>query len=406
MLLISPFHNQSGFDFIHSMHSLIYLLIEFLDELVFGVGEVALPLIRDDLNLTYTQIGLLLSLPGIIAAFIEPFIGVLGDVWRRRLLILGGCLVFTVSLFLTSLSASFLLLLISFVLFNPASGAFVNLSQANLMDSDTNRHQQNMARWTLAGSVGVLTGPLLLGLFVYLGLGWRGTYALLASISTLCLLAAWKYLPADKDSRSSFPSMRIVFDGFHAAFSALKRKEVWRWLLLLEFADLMLDVLFSFLALYFVDVGHVTTTQAGIAVIVWLAMGLVTDFLFISIVDRQKDTIQFLRRTAFVELFAFAGFLLIPGFTFKLIFVILVNLFNTGWYPILQGRLYSSLPGQSASIMAIGAVTTPIAKFFPLVIGLLADQFGLQTAMWLLILGPIALLVGLPREKMTAISES
>ena len=377
---------------------MIYLLIEFLDELVFGVGEVALPLIRDDLRLTYTQIGLLLSAPGILAAFIEPFIGILGDVWRRRALILAGGLLFTVSLFLTSASYSFILLISSFILFNPSSGAFVNLSQANLMDSDSNRHEQNMARWTFAGSLGVLTGPILLGLFVYLGLGWRGTYALLASFSTFCLLAAWRLLPPDKDSSPSFPSFNVVFDGFRAAFAALKRKEVWRWLILLEFADLMLDVLFSFLALYFVDVGRVTQTQAGIAVTVWLAMGLITDFLFIPFVDRQKDTIQFLRRTALVELFAFAGFLLVPGFIPKLIFVILVNLFNTGWYSILQGRLYSSLPGQSASIMAIGAVTDPLVKLLPLLLGFLADQFGLGVAMWLLILGPVALLVGLPRD--------
>ncbi len=378
--------------------TLIYLLIEYLDELVFGVGEVAWPLFRDDLHLTYTQIGLLLSVPGIVAAFIEPFIGVLGDVWRRRVLILLGGSLFTISLFLTSASYSFILLLSSFVLFFPSSGAFVSLSQANLMDSDTNRHEQNMARWTFAGSLGVLSGPLLLGLFIYFGLGWRGTYTFLASFSTLCLLIAWKFLPPDKDSSPSFPSMKIVYEGFRAAFSALKRIEVWRWLLLLEFADLMLDVLFSFLALYLVDVGRATQTQAGTAVTVWLAMGLVTDFLFIPIVDRQKDTIKFLRRTALVELIAFTGFLLIPGFIPKLIFVILVNLFNTGWYSILQGRLYSSLPGQSTSIMAIGAVTTPIAKFFPLAIGFLADQFGLQTAMWLLILGPLALLIGLPKN--------
>ncbi|HQU34995.1 MAG TPA: MFS transporter [Anaerolineales bacterium] len=377
---------------------MIYLLIEFLDELVFGVGEVALPLIRDELRLTYTQIGLLLSAPGILAAFIEPFIGILGDVWRRRALILAGGLLFTVSLFLTSASYSFILLISSFILFNPSSGAFVNLSQANLMDSYSNRHEQNMARWTFAGSLGVLTGPILLGLFVYLGFGWRGTYALLASFSTFCLLAAWRLLPPDKDSSPSFPSFNVVFDGFRAAFAALKRKEVWRWLILLEFADLMLDVLFSFLALYFVDVGRVTQTQAGIAVTVWLAMGLITDFLFIPFVDRQKDTIQFLRRTALVELFAFAGFLLVPGFIPKLIFVILVNLFNTGWYSILQGRLYSSLPGQSASIMAIGAVTDPLVKLLPLLLGFLADQFGLGVAMWLLILGPVALLVGLPRD--------
>src|ERR1041384_1925776 len=150
---------------------MIYLLIEFIDEFVFGVGETAWPFFRDDLHLTYTQIGLLLSLPGIIAAFIEPFIGVLGDVWKRRVLILGGGILFTLSLFMTSASYSFVLLLASFILFFPSSGAFVSLSQANLMDSDTTRHEPNMARWTLAGSLGVLSGPLLLGLFVSFGWG-------------------------------------------------------------------------------------------------------------------------------------------------------------------------------------------------------------------------------------------
>jgi len=319
-------------------------------------------------------------------------------VWKRRALIITGGILFTLSLFMTSISFSFIFLLSSFILFFPSSVAFVSLSQANLMDSDTARHEQNMARWTFAGSLGVLAGPLLLGLFVYFGLEWRGTYAFLASFSTLCLLAALIYLPPDRVPSSSFPSLRVVVDGFRAAFSALKRADVWRWLLLLEFADLMMDVLFSYLALYFVDVAHVTEAQAGIAVTVWLAMGLVTDLLFIPFIDRQQDPIKFLRATALMELLTFAGFLLIPGFIFKLVFVILVNLFNTGWYPILQGRLYSSLPGQSASIMAIGSVTAPVSKFFPFLIGFLADQFGLQTAMWILLLGPIALIIGLPRH--------
>src|SRR5215216_5105407 len=293
------------------MH-LIYLFIEFVDELVFGVGEVALPLIRDDIHLNYTQIGLLLSLPGIIGALIEPFIGVLGDVWKRRLLIITGGILFTLSLFMTSTSYSFLFLLFSFTLFFPSSGAFVSLSQANLMDADTARHEQNMARWTFAGSLGVLMGPLLLGLFVYFGLGWRGAYAALASFSTLCLLVALRYVPRDKFSTPSVPSVTVVFDGFRAALSTLKRVDVWRWLILLEFADLMMDVLFSYLALYFVDIARATEAQAGVAVTVWLAMGLITDFLFIPFIDRQKDSIRFLRTTALMELLAFAVFLLMP----------------------------------------------------------------------------------------------
>jgi FSR family fosmidomycin resistance protein-like MFS transporter len=376
----------------------IYLLIEFIDELVFGVGEAAWPLFRTDLHLTYTQIGLLLSLPGILSAFIEPFLGILGDVWKRRLLIIGGGIFFTLSLVLTAVSKSFLPLLISFILFYPASGAFVSLSQASLMDSDPKRHEQNMARWTSAGSLGNVLGPLFLGGFVYFGLGWRGTYAFLASFSTFCLLAALRLIPRDRDSASHLPSFASVFDGFRAAFATLKRGEVWRWLLLLEFSDLMMDVFLGFLALYFVDVVKVTQAQAGLAITIWLALGMLTDFLFIPFIDRQPDSLKFMRRTAMLEIFAVSIFLLIPGFIPKLVAIVFVNILNTGWYPILKGRLYSALPGQSASIMAIEAVTTPLAKLFPLLVGLLADQFGLGVAIWLLLLGPIALMIGIPRQ--------
>lgn len=378
----------------------MYFLIEFLDELVFGIGETAWPFLRTDLHLTYTQIGLLLSLPGIIAAFIEPFLGILGDVWKRRVLIIGGGIFFTFSLALTAISKNFLPLLISFIIFFPASGAFVSLSQATLMDSAPDRHAQNMARWTFAGSLGNVLGPILLGLFVYFGLGWRGTYAMLASISALCLLAAFRLVPHDDSSISHLPGFASVFDGFRAAFSALKRKEVMRWLLLLEFSDLMLDVFLSFLALYFVDVAHATNTQAGIAVTLWLALGMLTDFIFIPFIDRQPDSMKFLRRTAALELLAFSAFLLVPGFILKLIAIVFVNILNTGWYPILKGSLYSALPGQSASIMAIEAVTTPVAKLLPLFVGLLADKFGLGIAIWLLLLGPLALMIGLPRKNL------
>lgn len=376
----------------------IFLLIEYLDELVFGVGETAWPLLRDDFFLTYTQVGLLLSLPGLVASFIEPFLGILGDVWKRRLLILGGGVFFSFSLALTALSRNFLPLLISFMIFNPSSGAFVTLSQATLMDSAPERREANMARWTFAGSLGIVTGPILLGLFVYFGLGWRGTYAFLALFASLCLLAAFRFVPnAGRVATSQF-SIRDLLGGFRAVLASLRRLQVWRWLVLLEFSDLMLDVLLSFLALYFVDVVHVEQIQAGMAVGVWLMLGMVTDFLFIPIIDRRIDSLKYLRSSAWLALGFFSAFLITPGFVPKLILVALVNLCNTGWYPILQGRLYAALPGQSASLMAIGSVTAPLARILPLLIGVLADRYGLGFAMWLLLLGPLALIIGLPRQ--------
>ncbi|MBN2394496.1 MAG: hypothetical protein JXR84_27430 [Anaerolineae bacterium] len=80
-------------------------------------------------------------------------------------------MVFSLSLLLTGLIQGFPLLLLSFVLFYPASGAFVSLSQATLMDADPARHEHNMARWTFAGSLGVVAGPLALSAVVALGVG-------------------------------------------------------------------------------------------------------------------------------------------------------------------------------------------------------------------------------------------
>jgi MFS transporter, FSR family, fosmidomycin resistance protein len=374
----------------------IFLIIEFIDELIFGVTDAAWPLIRTDLNLNYIQIGLALSLPGIIGNIIEPFLGILGDVWKLRVLILGGGIFFTLACLLTAISHNFIFLLISIVLFNPASGAFVSLSQATLMDLQPSRHEHNMARWTFAGSVGVVLGPLLLACAAYIGLGWRGVYLVLAGLALLVLTGAWHLLPYPSTKRMRLPKLSSVWDGFRDGFDALKRGAVLRWLVLLEFSDLMLDVLYGYLALYFVDVGGLSPSKAALAVAVWTGFGLVGDFLLIPLLEKVRG-LNYLRISVIAELILYPAFLLIPNPWGKLILAGLLGLFNSGWYAILQGNLYSSMPGKSGTVMALGNIVGFFGKFIPFGIGLAAAKFGLGPAMWLLLAGPIALLFGLPK---------
>ena len=142
-----------------------------------------------DLDLTYVQIGLLLSLPGIVSSFVEPFIGILGDVGYRRLLVLGGGVAFAVALGLVSMSQGFIVLLIAWVVFYPASGAFVSLSQASLMDSAPSRREQNMVRWEFVGWVGYALGPLALMAAIAVGLGWRIAFLSMAAITVPAIIA-------------------------------------------------------------------------------------------------------------------------------------------------------------------------------------------------------------------------
>jgi MFS transporter, FSR family, fosmidomycin resistance protein len=377
--------------------NLIYLVIEFLDELVFGVSAAATPLIRDDLILSYAQIGLLLSIPGLIANFIEPFMFILGDVWKRRVILLAGGVLFALSLALTSVSNSFLVLLISFIIFFPASGMFVSLSQANLMDLEPSRHEQNMARWTFAGSLGVVAGPLLLSIMLTFGLDWRLAFGFLAALAFLVLLIAWSRVPADKISADPFPQLALVIDGLRETFKALRSRDVLRWLALLEFSNLMLDVFYGFLPLYFVDVAGFTPVEAAASVAVWTGVGLLGDFLLIPLLERVKG-LDYLRWSVLIELVLFPAFLLVSIPWLKLVIVGAMGFFNAGWYAILKASMFSAMPGKSGIAQALDNVSGMFGTLLPLGIGLAAQASGLGAAMWLLLAGPLALLFGLPRR--------
>ena len=69
---------------------------------------------------------------------------------------------FTAALGLVSISQGIVVLLLALIVFYPAGGAFVSLSQVSLMDTDPSRREQNMVRWEFAGSVGNVVGPLAL----------------------------------------------------------------------------------------------------------------------------------------------------------------------------------------------------------------------------------------------------
>jgi FSR family fosmidomycin resistance protein-like MFS transporter len=382
---------------------LTLLAIEFLDEFVFGAREAAWPLIRTELGLSYGQIGLLLTIPNLVSGLVEPVIGILGDLGRRRWLILGGGLVFAVALLLAAISGSFFPLLFSFALLYPASGAFVTLSQATLMDSAPERREHNMARWTFAGSIGVVAGPIALGAALALDRGWRELFLLFAALS-LALVAAAQRLPFGRPQASPREGENSLEQtgwlhfkaGLAEALTALRRREVLRWLALLEFSDLMLDVLLGFLALYFVDVVGATPAQAGLAVAVWTGVGLVGDLLLIPLLERVAG-LRYLCWSAALELILFPAFLLAPHNWVKILLLGALGLFNAGWYAILQAQLYTAMPGRSGTVMAVGNLFGLVGRLLPLGLGLVAELFDLRTAMWLLVIAPVALLVGLPR---------
>jgi FSR family fosmidomycin resistance protein-like MFS transporter len=377
----------------------LFLAIEALDEIIDGVMGAAYPLIRHDLDLSYVQVGLLLTIPNTVSSVIEPVFGVLGDFGTRKLLILGGGIGFAIALVLIALSHHFWSLLAALVLFYPASGAFVSLSQATLMDLDPNRHESNMARWALAGSVGNAIAPLVLAGAIALKQGWRNVFLILAAL-TLCLIGLmWKSpIEGAKESTPADMPDYSIQKSIHHVIYALKRRNVLRWLILLQSSDLMLDVLRGFLALYFVDVVGTSDTQASFAFSIWLGFGLLGDLLLIPLLGRMRG-IEYLRLSVFLVLCLYPAFLVIPNITIKIVILGTLGFLNAGWYSILQGQLYTAMLGQSGTVMTLNNLASLVGGFMPLALGWLAHKYGLQPTMWLFLAAPIILLIGLFHER-------
>ena len=70
-----------------------------------------------------------------------------------------------------------------------------------------------------------------------------------------------------------------------------------------------------------------------------------------------------------------------------------MGFFNAGWNSILQGQLYTAMPGQSGTVITLNNLFGLFGGLMPLFMGFVAQNYGLQNTMWLLIATPVILLI-------------
>ncbi len=382
--------------------TVLFLLIEFFDELNYSVGNAALPALRTDLGLTYVQVGLLLGVPGIINTFIEPVLMLLGDTRFRKHIMLGGGVAIAISLIVIATTRSFALALVGFIIAYPASGAFVSLSQATLMDLNPTREPQMMARWTLSGSLANLIGPLILAAGFALGLGWRWAYLGLALMCLALVGMTWlRHIPMQ--SRQS-PTPQAEHAGkslVHGLWEALRNPSLMRWMILLQFSDLLLDVLTGYLALYFTDVIGLSVVQASVMMSVLMGAGLISNIVLIPLLEKYPGR-TLVRVSAGVSGVLYAAWLLTPWLWAKIGLIVLIKLVTLGWYEVLQGEAFGEVPGRSGTVMAINSIIGVLGGGVAFLIGWVAARAGLQAALWILLAGPVSLVIFIPRHRPAA----
>jgi MFS transporter, FSR family, fosmidomycin resistance protein len=270
-----------------------------------------------------------------------------------------------------------------------------------------------MARWTLAGSIGNLLGPLCVAGGFALALGWRWIFLALDIFAlALVLLVLWgwqsqrRQLPQHPkpeyqlhatQEKSAKPIRRysIIWKNLG---EALRSPGLLRWIILLQLSDMLLDILTGYTPLYLTDVVRVTPTQASLLLSVLMLASLATDALVIPLLERIPGRL-IVRLSAAISVPLYAALLLAPWPMVKIGLLIVLRFSTLGWYSVLQGEAYASLPGRSGTVMALSSVSSLLGGGIAWLVGWVASLAGLPAGMWLLILGPASLVAFVPRQE-------
>jgi MFS transporter, FSR family, fosmidomycin resistance protein len=177
---------------------------------------------------------------------------------------------------------------------------------------------------------------------------------------------------------------------------AIRNRKLLRWLALLEMSDLLLDVFTGYAALYLADVAGFTPTQTGLAIGALMLASLASDLALIPLLERVPGR-TVVRVSASASIFIYTAWLLVPWPLAKLALLAAVRFSTIGWYQVLQGEAYAADPGRSGTVMALTSAAGLLGGGLVWLVGWTASQAGLPAAMGLLLLGPLSLVLFVPK---------
>ena len=377
----------------------ILLSMGMLDELITGIPVVALPLLRDRLNLDYVQIGFLFTAAAISGMLVEPFINLASDRASKRPWILGGLLLLAISFALIGSLTNYALLMMAFIISYPAGGAAVDLSQAVLIDAAPDEAARTMTRWTLLSSIGDFLAPLVVAAFAVIHLGWT---ALCWLAATLWLVPAFWLAVLPFPARATSSQINEDDDTITIRASlheALRDPQLVRWAVLSIIPSMLDEVFLSFVVLYLGDVLHVSETMIALIVTLQMLSSLAGLFWLESLLKRHQYSAVFLLVCS--SLFTLVGVLLllcVHVLWLVVLALLVISIGCAGWYPLAKAEAYTRKPASSGMVRVIIGLGEPLITALPGAIGVISANFGILAGLGILGLAPVLMLLLLPRR--------
>ena len=348
---------------------------------------LAAPDIQVSFGLSYTTVsGLVLVAPLVVGLLLEPPLYLLADRYPRRWFVCGGLLAMGLALIIAGLATSVWVFALAMAGWYVGSGCGVGLSQATLIDSDPERGERLMTRWTLLGSIGDLAAPLLVAGLAWLAIGWRGAFVIGGALVVLwSLVMRAQSFPGDARAGDPGEDMAVV-----SLRSALRNRRLIVWLFGCWLCELMDEILVVFASLHLRDeLGVGPATQALVlgCFTVWSMLGLALVERYLS----RHDPLRVLQVAAAACALTYLLWLTTTSIAASATLLFVVGLTCAPLYPIAMAQAYRALPGASGTVHAVGNVFMPATVVLTLGLGWLADHIGLAFTLMVLVLQPLGL---------------
>jgi MFS family permease len=347
------------------------------------------PYFKDELGLNNAQVGLLGGIPALTWAIAGISVGYLSDrVDRRKPLLIGAILTFTLFSALSGLVGGLASLLLFRALMGAAEGAVLPLSQPLMLHSSTPRRRglnMGLVQGSSAGLLGGVLGPIVT-VWIAESFGWRAAfYATVIPGLVMACLVLWLV----RDLRVRHPATvavddETVLEGAASGWGAvLRQRNILICLAIAVFFLTWFLTTQTFTPLYLVEVkgfgpGDVGFVLSGIG-IAWVLWGALVP----GISDRigRKPTMIVFSAVAAVSPLAIMvidG----PGLLFGALVLTYTGL---GCFTLFMATIPAETVPRAAMATALGlimGVGEVVGGFVaPALAGQLSDVFGLGAAM-------------------------
>ncbi|WP_174021887.1 MFS transporter (plasmid) [Agrobacterium fabrum] len=333
-----------------------------------------LPLISADLGVSEGTAGLMVTIPGFLAAIAAPMtLGFAARFDRKRVLV-ALLMLLVVSNAIVATAQSFAALMFGRVLLGIAVGGFWtiggSLGPRLRPGAEGPRATALIFSGVSLGTVaGVPAGALIGELF-----GWRTAFLLVSGVALLVVAALQFLLPAIKAQKGS--GLKQVPDVLR-----LQRVRIGLTAAVLIFVGQF--AAYTYITPFLIGTTGIDTTALSLVLLGYGAAGFAGNLFGGWAAGR--NFVSALAGTAFLISLSVAGLLLTGSSTLAAIAWVVIWGFGFGMLPIaMQTFLFSSAPDRLESIAALFVSIAQLAiGLGALVGGLAVDNFGVPSALWL-----------------------